>query len=190
MAKRSVHYTRGPPEWIRTDSLFCWFIICVNRLRLTPSTRFPAQMVWWGQQTPHGSCSASERARMLTLSWPGVIWTGERCIFMRKTAFGCWMRKKPQKNSGWKLCRNTFGELRSTSSKPESGREQLPSCYLKLALTAFCPICLPEKSWNTLTRYLHQRVSTMKRIAHRRRACWSFPLLKMTLMTLMTLILT
>lgn len=56
-------------------------------------------------------------------------------------------------------------------SKPESGREQPPSCYLQLVLTVFCPICLPEKSWNTLTRYLHQRVSAMKRIAHRRRAC-------------------
>ena len=44
-------------------------------------------------------------------------------------------------------------------------------CYLQLELMAFCPICLPEKSWNTLTRYLYQRISTMKRIAHRRRAC-------------------
>ena len=77
-----------------------------------------------------------------------------------------------------------------TSSKPESGKELQPSCYLQLVLTAFCPICLPEKSWNTLTRYLYQRISTMKRIAHRRRACWSFPILKMTLMTPMTLILT
>ena len=79
-----------------------------------------------------------------------------------------------EENCIWLLDEEETAEEQRLKAVPEylwRVAELLPSCCLQLVLTAFCPISLPEKSWNTLTRYLYQRISTMKRIAHRRRAC-------------------